>query len=706
MARDAGNLTAEGSTVHRLFEQQAGRTPDAVAVSCGPDQLTYAELDARANRLAAALRSRGLTVGGVVAVSMGRTPDLIASILAVLKAGGVYVPLEPSAPEALLRHVMTTAKPFAVLTVEAHRVRLADATAGVVLCLDGDAAEIERQPASPHDVGVGPTGLACVFFTSGSTGQPKGALVSHGNLVSAYQGWQEVFGFSPSDRHLQSTTFEFDVFTADWVRALSSGGTLVLAQRNFTLDRTARIAELHSLILTERITVIGTSVLMARRLTSYLRQIDAGLSTVRMLLIGADKWYLDEQLLLQRHLGSEVRVVNIYGVAEAGIDCSYFDTSAPGFALPEQPARISLIGRPFPGVSLEVLTPDGRPVPVGDPGELRLGGPTVGRGYLGERALTDVRFVPTCFADSANPVPGYRTGDAAILRSDGVLEHLGRIDETRTPQAALELARVDGLVHDQPGVAESVVVDLVASDGSPARVAYVVMADSDPALPAETVRTAVNAELTSTAPTSAPLRAVVPLSALPRTRVGKIDRSGLPLPADEAAAGLRGSGKGFVRRASGKGFAPGTASAAGAPASAGGGTWLVFTSLFSVLALLFTNAFWPGSNDLSLVPQDWHFAFRTLYACEDIAFGLGVTFFFFGRRLLRRLGAPPGRTRLAHWSIVWLLAAWWPQDNSYRTAGADDWGSQVARVYGFNVSLMLAAALVVWFLASTRRVAP
>jgi amino acid adenylation domain-containing protein len=506
MSRDA--RVAEPGTarsVHQAFEAQVRRAPSAPAVRCGAEQLSYAQLDARANRLARYLRQRGLRAGGLVAVSMGRTPDLLVAMLAVLKADGAYVPVEPTAPEPLIRHVLATVKPFAVLTRNEHRIRLADVVEGPVIFLDTEAAQIGAQPDEPLASASHHGDLACVFFTSGSTGRPKGAMNEHRNLLSAFDGSREVFQFTPADRHLQSTTFEFDVFTADWVRALCSGGALVMAQRNFTLDWTADIAELHALILAERITVIETNVATIRRLYAYLRPLGLKLGEVRLLTVGADKWYLDEQMELQEYLGDGVRVVNTYGVAEASVDSMYFEVGS----LPVEawlPARVSLIGRPLPGTRLSIVDPaTGDPVAPGVPGEIRIGGPGVGRGYLGDQRLTAARFSMMSFGSEI--LLGYRTGDIGLVREDGIVEYIGREEAAETPAGVLELARLEGLIREHPQVGECLVADIETPAGSRLRVAYVVAADPSAPLDAEAVRS-VAADLL---PTSASPAAIVPL---------------------------------------------------------------------------------------------------------------------------------------------------------------------------------------------------
>lgn len=551
------------ATVHAAFEAQARRDPHAVAVRCGTEQLSYGELDCRADRLAAELRHLGLPRGGLVVVSLGRSPLVLVAMLGVLKAGGAYVPVEPTAPDRLLRHVLARAEPFVVLTEEAHRVRLADATDRPLRLLDREAqaqalpGPRAATPASAAaaaavvDAAVDAADLACVFFTSGSTGLPKGALLEHRNLLSAFHGWQRELGLTPADRHLQSTTFEFDVFTADWLRALCSGGSLIMFEPNVTLDRTPDLGALHQLLMTQQVTVVGISARTFQRLYAHVGRFGLRLGSVRLLLVGAEKWYLDRQLEVQQYLGEQVRVVNSYGTAEAGIDNLHFEPAdLPGPVT--HPERVSLIGRPYPGTEVMVVDAAGRPVGPGVVGEIQLAGAVVGRGYLGEPALTAARFHPVDLRPGS-PLC-YRTGDAGRLREDGLVEYLGRLDTDGGVEAVAELAELDGVLRSHPLVAESWAADieLIPVESAEAgaaqrplvRVGYVVPVDPEAPFDAEQVR----AHAVERLPGGRGPEVVVPLPVLPRTRAGKVDRAGLPLPAaqqlEAAGAVAAGSAKG------------------------------------------------------------------------------------------------------------------------------------------------------------------
>ncbi|WP_405358720.1 amino acid adenylation domain-containing protein [Kitasatospora sp. NBC_00085] len=703
-AQDA-EPTGWAGTLHGRFEEQARQSPGAVAVRCGVRELTYGELDGRADRLARHLVAQGLAPGGRAAVALGRGTEVFVALLAVLKAGGAYVPLEPGAPDPLLRHVLADADPALVVTEEAHRVRLTDASGRAVVCVDSAAEAIAALPAGPPEVSTGPEDLACVFFTSGSTGLPRGALIEHRNLLAAHRGWHEVYGLSPADRILQTASLEFDVFTADWVRALCTGATLVVAPRNLTLDRTADIADLPALVAAERITVLELNVRTARRLRDHLEAAGGSLPSVRLLTVGAEKWYLDEQLSLQRLLGrdgstggSGARVLNVYGLAEASVDSSYFD--AAGSAGGELSERVSLVGTPFPGARVHVLGPDGAPLPRGEVGEIAVAGPGLGRGYLNRPEETARRFVRAVFDPDGRVL---LTGDLGRVREDGVLEFTARaegvVGPTDSVQAAgvvervTRAARAEGVLRAHPAVREAAVAEVEPEPGRRVVVGYAVAASGADEVDAWSL----SAYLAKQLPAGAAPVAVVPLPALPRTRAGKPDRSALPLPAPRhyfsfsASRGSKG-GKGGGKAGAGK------AGASGDGCGTGCG-WVVLSLLFAGLAWLVTDGFWPGSTDVSTVPDPYAFYFRILYLFEWLSFGVGMAFLFFGAPIVSRYGRPPWLTVATTFSLFWLLASWWPQDNLYRTSSPTDWPQQSVLVYLFNIALMVAAAIVVRFLA-------
>ncbi|MER7771270.1 amino acid adenylation domain-containing protein [Kitasatospora sp. NPDC096140] len=685
--------TERARTLHELVEQQARRAPAAVAVRCGERELTYGELDGRAQRLAAVLAEHGLAPGGRAAVALGRGTEVYVAVLAVLKTGAAYVPLEPSAPDALLRHVLADASPDVVVTEEVHRVRLADASGAAPVCVDTAAPAVA--PFEPPE--VAPQDAACVFYTSGSTGLPVGALVEHRNLLAAYEGWREVYGLAAEDRILQTASLEFDVFTADWVRALGTGATLVVTPFNLTLDRTVDLGALPALVTAERITVLELNVRTARRLTALLAETGEGLPGVRLLTVGAEKWYLDEQLGLQRLLGERARVLNVYGLAEATVDSTYFDVR--GTAAADGAERVSLVGRPFPGTRVYVLGPDGTPAEPGTAGEIAIGGSGLTRGYLDRPEETGRRFVRADFDPDGRLL---LTGDVGRLRPDGVLEFVGRAANALgpVPQArkssvvsrVVAAARAEGVLRSHPAVREAAVVEVDLRPGQRRLVGYAVAEPGGEGADGWSLSQHLAAEL----PAGEAPAAVVPVSELPRTRAGKLDRAALPLPAPPehtaprpaARSGKAGSRKGGGKAGGGSG---------GDSAFTNGCAAVLCVLVFAGGAWVTTDILFPGSTDLTGVPAPYSDFFRLLYLCENLAFGAGFVYFCIGLDAVRRLGRPERLSVLAHLAITWLLVNWWPQDNLYRITRATDWPRETALVFAFNIPLMLAALVLVRF---------
>nr|BEK63852.1 hypothetical protein KPHV_10790 [Kitasatospora purpeofusca] len=702
--------TGRAGTLPGRFEEHARAAPEAVALRWAGTELRYGELDARADRLAHHLVGRGLRPGRLAAVALGRGVEVYVALLAVLKTGAAYLPLEPGAPDPLLRHVLAEAAPDLVVTEEAHRIRLTDAGAREPVCVDAAGAAPATRPAGPHPVGpppaeLDPDGLAVVLTTSGTTGAPRCAGLSHRNLLAAHHGWRTVYGITPADRILSTASLEFDVFTADWVRALCSGATLVVAPRNLTLDRAADIADLPPLIAAERITLLELNTRTARRLTALLAPTAGGrpLAGVRVLTVGAEKWWLDEHLALQRLVGRPTRVINVYGLAEASVDSTWFEVRG----LDEVPggAALSVVGLPFPGARVYVLDPDGTPLPDGAVGEIALAGPGLGPGYPGRPEETARRFVRSGHDPDGRVL---LTGDLGRIAKGGTLEFVGRAagvlgpTDARVSAAAAgtvsRAARAEARLRARPGIREAAVAEVEVAPGRRELVGYAVTVPGAP----DTDGWSLTAALSAALPAGEAPAAVVPVPELPRTRAGKLDRDALPLPApgDRTPPRRPGGGKGHRGKGGGGGRSGGVAES---ESFLGCGTVAVGVPSAAAAALL-TDKLWPGSTDVSAVPAPYDTLFRVLYLFEWAAFGLGVAWLLFGAVVTARQRRPAGLSVAAHLAVFWLLASWWPQDNLYRTTRPADWYAQSWLVFVFNVALMVSAAIVVRFLTWQPRV--
>ncbi|WP_443092839.1 amino acid adenylation domain-containing protein [Anaeromyxobacter diazotrophicus] len=510
------------------------RAPEAVAVVApergDPDapteRLAYAALDARANRLAHHLRRRGVRAGEVVAVCLPRGAELVVAVLAALKAGAAYLPVDPTVPRERLGHVLGDARAALVVTDAATAGRLPGGAPR--LLVDAEAEEIARQPAGAPGRATAPEDVAYLVYTSGSTGKPKGTVVRHRNLVNAYLGWEQAYRLPELTAHLQMASCGFDVFTGDLARALGSGAKLVLCPREHLLDP----ARLVALLRAEAIDAAEFVPAVLRSVMQHLAAAGERLAGLKLVVCGSDVWQVGEYRALARLCDPGARVVNSFGLTETTIDSSWFEDR--DVALPDE--RTVPIGRPFANTRLYVLDPAMEPVPVGVAGELYVGGAGVAAGYLHRPELTAERFLPDPFAAESD-ARLYRTGDRARFLPSGDVEFLGRLDQqVKIRGARVELGEVEAVLRQHPALRDAIVVAAVppgASRGQPVLAAYVVADAGGPGV------AALRAFLQERLPDVMIPAAFVALPALPLTPSGKLDRRGLP-PPDWASAELRG----------------------------------------------------------------------------------------------------------------------------------------------------------------------
>ncbi len=507
-----------GGTVAGLFAAQAERSPGAVAVLAGEEALTYEELDARADRLARRLRALGVGPEVPVAVCAGNSPGLLVAVLATWKAGGAFVPLDPSYPRERLRFVLEDAGAPVVLTL-AHLKALLPPHRGRVLLLDADAAADgdagEPAAAAP---GADPENLAYVIYTSGSTGTPKGVRVEHGSLAGTLLGACGALGFGAGDVMPSLASFAFDIWLLETFAPLLAGGAVRLVPRERVRDAEALVDALADCTALHAVPALMREVAGVAR----ARGGDA-LPRLRLALVGGDA-VAPDLLDDMRDAFSGARVHVLYGPTEAAIVCASFAVPAEGSV----PRR--MIGRALPGAGLHVLDEGGDPVPDGTAGELWVGGPGVARGYLGRPELTAEKFVPDALSGAAGSRL-YRTGDRASRLPDGALEFLGRVDQqVKVRGFRIEPGEVEGVLSGHPAVRDAAVVARDDAPGGTRLVGYVVPEGGAAASPAE-----LRAWLGERLPEHMVPSALVVLEALPLTPTGKVDRRALPAP--EAAGG-------------------------------------------------------------------------------------------------------------------------------------------------------------------------
>ncbi|MEU7019345.1 amino acid adenylation domain-containing protein [Streptomyces sp. NPDC046203] len=490
-----------GGTVTGLFAVQAARTPDAVAVVFGDEEVTYRELDIRAGRLARHLRDLGVGRDVPVGVCLERGTELIVALLAVLRAGGAYVPLDPEHPSERLEFVLTDTAAPVVVTQESLRGRLAGPGRSLVVVDTDRAAIAAHEPAGGSLAGAGPDDLAYVLYTSGSTGTPKGVAVTVGSLVNLLYGMRDTFPAPQSDRVLFTTSATFDIAGVELFLPLVTGGRIVGATRE-QVHTPRALAEL----------IDRHSVTLAQATPSAWRPLlDALGDTRRELTVFTAGEALPAELAA-RMLRAGRRVVNGYGPTETTVYATLAEITEAAGPVP--------IGRPSPNTEVSVVDGHGRPVPVGVPGELLVGGAGVARGYLGRPDLTAERF--------AGGV--YRTGDLVRWRPGGDLEFLGRLDhQVKVRGFRIELGEIEAslLAHEDVAAAVVTVRD-DAVPGERALVSYCV-----PAAGRTLGVTALRDWCGRTLPGyMVPARFVL-LDALPLTGSGKTDRAALPAPDGE-----------------------------------------------------------------------------------------------------------------------------------------------------------------------------
>ncbi|HEX2204790.1 MAG TPA: amino acid adenylation domain-containing protein [Longimicrobium sp.] len=508
------NLPAEdpASSIVARFEAQAARTPDAVAAEYPDASLTYAALDAKANRIARRLAALGVSPGDRVGVVAAASADTIAALAGVLKAGAAVVPLDPGYPAERLAFMAADTEARALVTRDGA---LAGVAAGIaVLDLARDAAAVDAEDAAPLGIAVDPASAAYVLYTSGSTGTPKGVVVPHGGVVRTVVGSDHV-RFGPATRVAQQANFSFDVAMWEVWGALLNGGAIVDVAREEMLS-----SDYGRVVRERRITTAFATVQLFNR---HVRETPDVFAAMEDVLVGGEA--LDAAAIRACLAGGPPRrLLNAYGPTECSVYSAWHRVTdvAPG-------ATSVPIGRPLAHTRLYVVDARGQLAPLGVAGELCVGGGRVASGYLNRPELTAERFVPDPFAgDPAARM--YRTGDRARWTDGGVLEYLGRLDgQVKVRGFRIEPGEVEAALRAHPAVADTVVVAREDAPGDRRLVAYVVARDGARADAAE-----LRAQLARRLPEYMVPSAFVALGALPLNRNGKVDRAALPAP--EAAA--------------------------------------------------------------------------------------------------------------------------------------------------------------------------
>jgi pristinamycin I synthase-3/4 len=507
----------EAATVASLVEAQVARSPDAVAIVAGSTRMTYAQLDASATRLAGHLRRRGVGPGAFVGVCAERSPALVTALLAVLKTGAAYLPLDAGYPAERLGFMLADARPRLVLVHERLRERLP--LAGIETVALDDPGAWAGEVIGGLETGAGPDDVAYATYTSGSTGRPKGILTTHRGVVNYLAYLLREYALGPADVVLPIVTVGFDASVREIFGALAAGARLVLLGDDDVRDARAVVRGLRKHRVTALLSVVPS---VLRTLCAAARDTGGPPAALRLVLTSGEPLLLADVHDARTALCPAGEVVNQYGPTECTMTTTFHRVG------PEDEGReVALIGRPIANTRVYVLDVAGQPAPIGVAGELYIGGAGVTRGYLERPDLTAERFLPDPF-DARPGTRMYRTGDRGRWRPDGVLEFFGRVDDqVKIRGNRVEPGEVEARLREYAGVSQAAVVAWPAGAPDARLVAYVVPAEG--ALPsAAELRTVLGRAL----PEYMVPTAFVTLSALPLGPHGKLDRRALPLPGE------------------------------------------------------------------------------------------------------------------------------------------------------------------------------
>jgi len=507
------------SCIHQLFEAQVARAPERIAVMHEGELLSYGELNRRANQLARHLQAIGVGPDTCVAMAMPRAPEMLVAMLGTLKAGGAYLPLDPSYPRERLAMMLADARPVALITNQVIASELPPAAARVV-CLDADWPIVAEQKSENLIDNRAPASLAYLIYTSGSTGQPKGVMIEHKALSSFARVAAAAYEIDAEDRVLQFASISFDTSAEEIYPCLIKGATLVL-RNEVMLTSIKRFIEQCA---AWRISVLDLPTAYWHELVERLAAERYELpESLRLMIIGGERALPDRVAAWQRAVGRRRRLVNTYGPTETTIVATACDLS-------ESSEGDAPIGRALLNAETFILDADLHPVAVGEVGALYISGEGMARGYLNQPSLTATKFIAHPFADA----PGrrlYITGDMARWRPDGLIEFCGRADnQVKIHGFRIELEEIEAAIASHTAVGESLVLAREEAAGDKRLIAYFVPTANLDRLKSATLAAELRAYLSDKLPHYMLPSRFVELDRFPIGVNGKIDRNALPAP--------------------------------------------------------------------------------------------------------------------------------------------------------------------------------
>jgi amino acid adenylation domain-containing protein len=511
--------------ISELFDEQARRRPDGLAVKCEQEQISYRELNEKSNQLARYLQELGVGPEVRVALCLERSIQMVVGLLGILKAGGAYVPIDPTYPDERLNMIVEDSE-IRLLVTEARLAERCSDRSVKMICLDRDWNNISMRAPEDFQSQVEPSNAAYVIYTSGSTGRPKGVIVTHGSIHNLFNAVGEHLHFNQDDVWTMFHSYSFDFSVWEIWGALICGGTLVVAP--YLVARTPE--EFCELVYRESITILSQTPSAFRHFMKVDEVEGAGRElSLRAVVFGGEA--LESRTLkgwVGRHGDESPQLINMYGITETTVHTTYKRIAHEDLMEPSG----SVIGRPLTNVRMYVFNERMQPAPVGVVGELYVGGKGVARGYLGREELTAERFVPAPYGNESG-ARIYKTGDLARYLSNGNIEYLGRRDhQVKLRGYRIELGEIEAALLQHEAIREAVVIAREEAGGDKRLVAYLVSGSGE-RLAMRDLRVYLREKL----PDYMTPSAFVMLEKMPQTANGKLDRQALPRPREDRREG-------------------------------------------------------------------------------------------------------------------------------------------------------------------------
>ncbi|MCW1242762.1 non-ribosomal peptide synthetase, partial [Bacillus pretiosus] len=498
-------------TIQKIFEEQVEKTPDKVAAVFGENELTYKELNEKANSLARELRKKAVLPETVVAVMLERSVEMIVGVLGVIKSGAAYMPIDPDYPKERVNYILKNSDVDLLIT-ESKFIDNVDLDCKII---NIDEESVFINDKSNLDIINTQEDLLYVLYTSGTTGKPKGVMVTQGNLVNMVYSWTSHYQLNEFDVNLlQMASISFDVFSGDLCRSLLTGGTMYICPNDIKIN----MEELYRIIEENQISIFESTPSLISIFMDHVGERQLELSSLKLLILGSDSCSIEDYKRLTRKYGKTMRVINSYGVTEATIDSSYYEKKTQN--IPKGLINTP-IGKPMHNTKFYILNETYEVQPIGVIGELYIGGAGVSRGYYNNQELTAEKFIDNPFIVGTTM---YKTGDLARWLPDGNVEFLGRIDnQVKIRGFRIELGEIENKLLKHENINEAVVLARETEESEKYICAYVVGNKDIKELN-------LKGYLRDHLPKYMVPPYIVQMEKMPLTPNGKLDRKALPKP--------------------------------------------------------------------------------------------------------------------------------------------------------------------------------